>query len=73
MTIVTMRGRKEGLAKIDLNHAIRQHSLTTSLSEAKFAVDQLLAGKEVSLRFSSDKARDEFVKAAEKRGVIFEK
>jgi len=71
MTRLTMVSWKKGLQTVSLMDAVREHS-GASLSQAKAAVERLLAGEPVSLDFPSQAACEKFRMKAESCGVIFE-
>ena len=71
MSQLTIRSWKKGLQTVSLIEAIRQYS-TGSLIRAKTEVERLLAGEVITLEFSSDELKHEFMRKAEACGAVFE-
>jgi len=69
MRTLRLTGWKPGLRTVSLIEAVR-HCSTGSLASAKQAVEELLAGEEVTLTFANDSVRSEFLRRAEACGAI---
>ena len=69
MTTVTITGWREGLNKVELNHALRQHA-GCGLGEAKRAVDQLLAGGTLTYEFPDGESATAFRQSASAVGAV---
>lgn len=69
MTTVTITGWREGLNKVELNHALRQH-VGCGLGEAKRAVDQLLAGETLTYEFPDGESAAAFRRSARAVGAV---
>jgi hypothetical protein len=71
MDVMTVRliGWKPGLRTVSLIEAVLDCS-TGSLAVAKEAVEDLLAGRQVTLTFRDEAVRDEFLRRAEACGAI---
>lgn len=69
MVEVILLNWREGLEKISLTK-LQIEKLGLSLKEAKKNVDDLLDGKEISLKFPTHNLAKEFTTRAEELGVI---
>lgn len=68
MSVVIMKGWKEGLEKVSLSK-LQMELLKLSLKEAKENVDALLDGKEVILDIQDDNIAKKFLYEAKQIGV----
>ena len=71
MLMLKIVGWREGLRKISMNDVFREH-LSLTLSDAKDCVDDVLAGKVVSLTLENSASGDVLAKALEEVGAIVE-
>jgi hypothetical protein len=69
MTRVIITGWRQGLNKVQLNHLLRRHA-GLGLSEAKRAVDDLLAGEGLTFEFPDAGSASAFCESVSAIGAI---
>jgi hypothetical protein len=69
MARIVITGWRQGLNKVQLNHLLRQHA-GLALSEAKRAVDDLLAGERLTFESPDATSASAFCESANAIGAI---
>lgn len=72
MSSLLLKGWRPGLQTVSLIRAVREFSTVDTLAEAKDVVEALLSGRQVTLRFATNAARERFRHLACELGVEIE-